>query len=153
MKKGSSLVKSPYKDHKEYSRLLQFEINFGGKRSLILKRDNFSCIKCGLTQKEHFLKYNRDITVDHIDRDRANNSESNLQTLCLNCHGKKDAAQAVRNRHNFSSKYIGVSWTKDRSLWAAHYYIDRKQFHVGYFKDEEAAKIGRQKALDKRMAE
>jgi hypothetical protein len=29
------------------------------------------------------------LSVDHIDGDRNNNEESNLQTLCLNCHSHK----------------------------------------------------------------
>ena len=32
--------------------------------------------------------------VDHIDGNDANNSAGNLQTLCVECHGRKTAQQA-----------------------------------------------------------
>ena len=42
------------------------------------------CRRCGFTSG-----YSCQLTVDHIDRDKSNNSESNLQTLCHNCHHLK----------------------------------------------------------------
>jgi hypothetical protein len=58
------------------------------------------------------VKYNRDITVDHIDgngrrkpKHLKNNSLDNLQTLCLSCHGKKDSplwGNTYRKQSNFS---------------------------------------------------
>lgn len=62
----------------------------GGNREAVLKRDGFACVRCGMTDAEHKATWNRPITVDHIDRDRSNNALSNLQTLCLRCHGSKD---------------------------------------------------------------
>ena len=32
--------------------------------------------------------------VDHVDGNDANNDASNLQTLCVTCHGRKTAQQA-----------------------------------------------------------
>lgn len=70
---------------------------FSGYRELVIKRDSEKCIKCGITRDEHKLKYGRDITVDHIDgkgmnapKSEKNNDLSNLQTLCLSCHMRKD---------------------------------------------------------------
>ena len=62
----------------------------GGIRSKILKRDNYACVECQMTDKEHKKKWGRPITIDHKDKNRKNNSPSNLQTLCLRCHGSKD---------------------------------------------------------------
>lgn len=69
---------------------------FGGMREDVILRDNSRCVKCNITRQEHTNKYGRDITVDHIDgngRNAANknNDIGNLQTLCLGCHGRKDA--------------------------------------------------------------
>jgi len=75
---------------------------FGGNRKKALERDRYMCLSCGMTREEHKKKWNRDITVDHIDgkginsKDK-NNKLSNLQTLCLSCHGKKDS---VNIKHN-----------------------------------------------------
>lgn len=62
----------------------------GGLRDAVLKRDNYSCVRCGMTDKEHKERWNRPITVDHKDKNKKNNTMENLQTLCLRCHGKKD---------------------------------------------------------------
>lgn len=73
------------------------EWRFGGNRQKALQRDNYTCVSCDMTNDEHIEKYNRSITVDHIDgrgrntdKKYANHDLSNLQTLCLSCHGKKD---------------------------------------------------------------
>ena len=70
-------------------------IRFGGKRRAVLERDNWTCQNCGMTQEEHVYAFGRSITIDHIDgsgryAENPNNSLSNLQTLCLRCHGRKD---------------------------------------------------------------
>lgn len=70
---------------------------FGKNREAVIQRDNEQCVHCGVTRLQHFEKYGRDITVDHIDgkgrnapKSEKNNNLNNLQTLCLSCHGKKD---------------------------------------------------------------
>jgi len=45
-----------------------------------LKRDDYSCRKCGYNRKLILLE------VHHIDEDRNNNGEDNLITLCKFCH-------------------------------------------------------------------
>lgn len=70
-------------------------IYFGGHREEVFKRDNYQCVKCGMTDKEHHKKWDREITIDHIDgrglhSNDKNNSLDNLQTLCSSCHGFKD---------------------------------------------------------------
>lgn len=100
---------------------------FFGQREQVITRDCGKCVVCGITRSEHVLKYSRDITVDHIDgrgrnTDDKNNDMSNLQTLCLHCHGKKDApnklteAQALRiylaedkTERNFLCDEFGVN--------------------------------------------
>ena len=62
----------------------------GGLREIILKRDNYSCVVCGMDAKAHELRWNRPITIDHKDRNHKNNFIDNLQVLCLICHGSKD---------------------------------------------------------------
>ena|SRR3990167_8378195 len=71
---------------------------FGGNRATVLKRDKYMCQKCGMTDQQHRQRFGKSITVDHRDgrgtttppRMR-NNDLSNLWTLCLICHGRKDA--------------------------------------------------------------
>jgi len=70
----------------------------GGNREAVLQRDGHACVKCGMTDREHVETWNRPITIDHIDRDRSNNAMTNLQTLCLSCHGRKDQIPSLRER-------------------------------------------------------
>lgn len=50
-------------------------------KSLILKRDNYSCRDCGSTVQP--------LNVHHMDRNKKNNKHSNLITLCKECHGRQ----------------------------------------------------------------
>lgn len=68
-----------------------------GNREKAILRDGGCCVKCGMSRKQHRRKFGRDITVDHMDgkgryapMKYRNHKLSNLQTLCLSCHGKKD---------------------------------------------------------------
>jgi hypothetical protein len=81
---------------------------FGGLRETAIQRDGEKCIKCGMTRAEHRRKYGRDITVDHKDGrgcntpiEKRNNTLSNLQTLCLSCHGVKDKIIAIVERKTY----------------------------------------------------
>lgn len=69
--------------------------DFNNLRDKVLERDNYSCVVCGLTRDEHFSKWNVDINVDHINRNRKDNTMENLQTLCLVCHGSKSGKDAL----------------------------------------------------------
>lgn len=70
---------------------------FGGNRTKVFERDGYKCVQCGMTMEEHKNKYNRELSIDHIDgrgcttpKEYKNNELNNLQTLCLSCHSKKD---------------------------------------------------------------
>lgn len=76
---------------------------FGGNRLDVLERDNWSCVKCGMGNEEHLERYHKTITIDHIDgrgscSKEKNNNMSNLQTLCLSCHLKKDRKLGLSKR-------------------------------------------------------
>ena len=67
---------------------------FGGNRTVALERDGYSCVKCGITEKDHKAKWGYSLTVDHIDGNgrgssNPNNSLLNMQTLCIPCHTEK----------------------------------------------------------------
>ncbi|MCK9542835.1 MAG: hypothetical protein M0R03_12480 [Novosphingobium sp.] len=54
----------------------------------IRTRDNFICKKCNMSDITHFKKYNRSLTVHHMDYNKQNCKESNLITLCVKCNSK-----------------------------------------------------------------
>ncbi len=86
-----------------YKKIRDFK-RFGGLRKKVIKRDKGKCVNCGMTRDEHILKFGCDITINHKDG-KGRNSKiqnhkiDNLETLCLTCHGKKDA---VRRRKDWS---------------------------------------------------
>lgn len=76
---------------------------FAGNKKVILKRDNYQCQICGMTDEEHLKRWGREITVDHIDGNgrysgTQNNTLENLITLCLICHGRKDKMRALKGK-------------------------------------------------------
>ena len=57
-------------------------------RERIRERDNYICQKCSITQEESISKYNKILSVHHIDYDKMNNNSENLISLCTSCHSK-----------------------------------------------------------------
>ena len=77
----------------------------------ILERDNYKCIKCGMSNKDHKKKWNRRLTVDHIDGNTQNNIDENLMTLCIVCHARKDGLRThvlvlEKNKHKVIYDYL-----------------------------------------------
>lgn len=52
----------------------------------IRMRDNFTCCLCLRTEREELEELNRVLCVNHIDFNKNNCSEENLNTLCLKCN-------------------------------------------------------------------
>jgi len=72
------------------------EVRFGGLREKVIQRDKEKCQDCGLGREEHKKLYGVDITVHHINNKGRNSKNpehkmKQLITLCLRCHGKRDA--------------------------------------------------------------
>lgn len=62
---------------------------WGQVRLQALARDNYSCVKCGLTANEWKQTHKRGLHVDHISGDKTDGRLVNLQTLCPPCHVHK----------------------------------------------------------------
>ncbi len=77
---------------------------------------------------------NKDIVIDHIDGNPANNSKSNLRI----CH----QAQNILNKSfmsNNTSGFIGVSYRSDRGKFDPEIRIEYKRCHLGYTETLEEA--------------
>lgn len=96
--------KRTYRDRKE----------FGGQREAVLHRDNYQCVKCGMTDAQHRQRYERAITIDHINGrgGSAPHALSNLQTLCLSCHSRKD------NRRGENSQFARLTTSQALTIKA-----------------------------------
>lgn len=73
--------------------------------------------------------------VDHRDGNGLNNRRRNFRI--------GNQSMNMLNQHfktpNLSSKYIGVSWSKEKKKWKVSCQADGKNHHIGYFKDEDMA--------------
>ncbi len=68
-------------------------------KSIIRKRDNYTCQKCSKTEKEELLMLGKKLSVHHIDYDKQNCEEENLITLCNSCNVK------VNSNRDYWKKY------------------------------------------------
>lgn len=71
--------------------------NWDDVRSSILERDGYRCVRCDMTCDSHIFEYNENLHVHHIVPLRnfsgdfkSANEESNLVSLCTNCHHKME---------------------------------------------------------------
>jgi hypothetical protein len=91
-KKYRELHRGDYQNSKDEHKDRKF---FGGNRQVVLSRDGYECVICGMTNDEHKELFNRELTIHHIDGNGVNsvvknNDISNMETLCLKCHGRID---------------------------------------------------------------
>jgi len=61
---------------------------YDGNRLKALKRDDYKCTVCGISEIDSRKKYGRDLYVGHI-KDIDNHNLSNLKTLCKKCHNSR----------------------------------------------------------------
>lgn len=94
---------------------------------------------CGCDKFENSIE-NRNIILDHIDRNRLNCSKSNLR-IC----STSDNAKNIFIPSNNTSGIIGVSWCKQWNKWRAFVCIEGKYISLGYYKDKNDAIIARLK--------
>ena len=128
-------------DAEDYYKLAKFQWYANGPT----KTKFYAVRKCnGKQVKMHRVIMNApdDLFVDHIDHNGLNNTRANLR-LCSFAQNMRDVGSNVRA----TSRYKGVHWNKRMKRWAAAIQFEKKQYHLGYFKDEtEAAKAYDKKA-------
>ena len=68
---------------------------FGGMSEKVFKKYQNKCDLCGMTNEEHNKKYNRDLTIHHIDGSGRNSLIKNnkLMQFCLYLIYKMDKCQ------------------------------------------------------------
>ncbi|MHC4259417.1 MAG: AP2/ERF family transcription factor [Planctomycetota bacterium] len=77
------------------------------------------------------------MVTDHMNHDSMDNRKANLRPATRSqntCHRRKRSDAKT-------SKYKGVSWKKSSRKWQAHIGFQKRDIHLGYFRDEiDAAK-------------
>lgn len=72
--------------------------------------------------------------LDHIDKDKLNNSRENLRTVTNQINQRN-----CRKQTNSTSGVTGVTWYKKGSVWGAHIKIEGKTLHLGTFGEKQHA--------------
>jgi len=79
----------------KYKALYYNKKHFGLLKYEILDKNNWTCKICNMTNRKHLIRFDKNITIHHIDgngrySENPNNSPDNLEVLCLSCHAKED---------------------------------------------------------------
>ena len=97
---------------------------------------------------EYFLNHKGDgtmkLVIDHIDNDKSNNNDNNLQII-TNRENSSKTLKKIQGKT--SSKYVGVTWSKHNSKWIAQIQINKKRLHLGCFINEYDAYLTYQNKL------
>ena len=79
---------------------------------------------------------NKDLQIDHIDRNKLNNNTNNLRIVSNH-----------QNQFNRGAK--GYCWNKQKSKYQAQIGIDNKNIYLGYYDTEEDARNAYLEAKEK----
>jgi len=80
-------------------------------------------------------------TIDHIDRDKLNNTRDNLRPATYQQNNRNTG-----KKKSSSSKYKGVHWNKRRNRWMARLCINYKSITLGQFLTEAEAALAYNRA-------
>ena len=127
-------------------RILKPSADKRGYRFVILQKNCVTkCIKIHLLVWDAFgdsKRNGRILQVDHINNDKSDNRIENLQLLTNRENCSKSKLQSKK-----SSRFIGVSWSKQSKKWAAEIRVGKGRKRLGLFTCESSAGLAYQKAL------
>ena len=86
-----------------YPRVFNRELKFR-----VRQRDNFTCQLCGKKEKEELKELNRVLCVNHIDFNKDNCKEKNLNTLCNRCNIKVNRNREYWTKYFQKREPIGI---------------------------------------------
>lgn len=82
----------------------------------------------------------KELVVDHIDHNRANNALDNLRLI-------SQRQNTTKSHITSSSKYVGVHFHNYSNKWQSQIAYNKKRIHLGIFETEEQASRAYQLAL------
>jgi HNH endonuclease len=72
--------------------------------------------------------------IDHENGNKADNAWKNLRSS-----SQFENMQNVVPHRGGTSKYLGVSWSKQKAKWQSQIMVNRKRHHLGFYADERDA--------------
>lgn len=136
---GTHIVQVDDEDYEELSKYKWYLAK--GKHTFYVHRDA-SIHENGKRVKKITILMHRQIMglqsddkrlVDHIDGCGTNNQKINLRI----CTATENNRNRVHSRGDFASQYKGVYWDRQRCIWVASIRVDKKDIHLGRYKNEE----------------
>ena len=106
-----------YKNNPEKAEKIRDKMRLNGLRQEVYERDNFECTKCGMSQEQHLLLFNKKLIIHHEDdngrlSNTPNHEINNLLTVCFRCHNsihkvrtKKDKFQGLLKQDDSDYRY------------------------------------------------
>ncbi len=106
-----------YKNNPKKAEKIRDKMRLNGLRQDVYERDNFQCTKCGMTQEQHLVLFNKKLLIHHEDdngrlSDTPNHEIENLLTVCFRCHNtihkvrtKKDKFQGLLEQDDSDYRY------------------------------------------------
>ena len=88
-----------------------------GLRQEVYERDYFQCTRCGMSQEQHLVLFNKKLIIHHEDENgrlsnNINNDIDNLITVCFRCHNtihkvrtKKDKFKGLLEQDDSDYRY------------------------------------------------
>lgn len=77
--------------------------------------------------------------IDHINGIRSDNRIENLRECCSKENSENITKKSGNKHKSYTSKYLGVSWSKQKRKWVAQIRDGGSSKHLGSFESEEDA--------------
>lgn len=141
-------VKSLSNKFSKKGKILKFWINQNGYSTISLSKNGIIKHK-----KVHqlmaivFLNHTPDgykLVVDHKNGDKLNNRRNNIQIVT---NRENVSTCFKKNKNQFTSRFVGVSYDKNRAKWQVQIKVNCKSIFLGRFDDEIEASDAYQTAL------
>lgn len=130
------------------------DVQFLSRFTVFLDKDGFPCIALGQRSERQVRVVDlilgdvrRKRWVDYKDGDKLNLKRVNL--LITN---KTAINYRLKKRRNTTSQYKGVSWHKHHEAWRAYASNAGKQYHLGFFDNEEDARVAHDEFIENLLA-
>lgn len=131
-----------YKDGKLFHIHTTNEVGYVGSRGYLVTRFfGKQILVHRIIWTMHFGAIPEGLQIDHIDRDKSNNTLENLRLVTAAGNKQNQGLQT-----NNTSGHRGISWSKQDKHWFAYIYKDKKQHVLGCFKNFQDAVKARKDA-------
>lgn len=87
--------------------------------------------------------------VDHINGNTLDNRIANLRE----CTPQESSRNIGKRKSGCSSKYVGVSYSREKKMWVSRISYNNKDYHLGYFQNEIDAAMRRDEVAIKKHGE